>query len=247
MEKEGHDVSMRTYRETDPCDIPTFDAVCFAAPVYEWAPARNVEQWIEAMPGIRGKPCFIITSCAGQKGQATQLLAKMLQDKGLAVLGDHNLICPDSWGGTRRWSHAADSEKPTVDAVRELAGFTGRMLESIGAFISGDAAEVPGYRVSRTGLYYASRLSRLAPGARFKMGKKKVDAASCNECGLCARNCPVGAIEMGPLPRFGRECIACWSCINTCPRDSITCVLDPGMHYKGIAGKDELLKSSGLE
>jgi ferredoxin len=246
VQKAGHEVTMSTYKDA-PADLTCYDAYCFGTPVYEWAPARNVEEFVRWMPEFGGRCCFIITSCAGARGQATELFATMLQDRGLTVLGDHNLLCPDSWGGTRRWSYSEDLKKPTPESVGELASFTGLMLERAGSFLAGETVEAPRYRVSRTGLYFASRLTRLAPSARFKMGRKKVQEASCTKCGVCAKNCPVGAIALDPFPRFGSDCIACWRCVNTCPQDCITCIIDPGKHYKGIPRRDELLESPGLE
>lgn len=247
MEKAGHEVTMRTYQKAGAVQYDDFDAFCFAAPVYEWAPAKNVERFVDAMPRLEGKCAFLLTSSAGARGQATRLFATALKKKGLTALGDHNLICPDSWGGTRRWSHSADETVPTVESVLELAAFVEKMLSAIEMFLDGKPVETPPYRVMPTGLYLASRLSRLAPGARFKMGRKKVDTAACTECQVCEKNCPVGAITLGPYPRFSRECIACWRCINTCPEDCITTVIDSRVHYKGIKRRDELLKQAGLK
>ena len=245
MEKAGHEVTMKTYAKVD--DLDGFDLYCFAAPVYEWAPAKNVERFVVSMPRMQGKRAFIVTSSAGATGQATPLFARMLEDKGLTVLGDHNLICPDSWGGTRRWSYTHDAETPTVESVRELAAFTTSMLELSQAIEDSKRVVLPTYRVRRTGLFVASRLSRAAPSATFKMGRKKVDRDACTECGVCAKNCPSGAITLDPYPEFGKQCIACWRCINTCPADCITTMLDGNQHYNGILDKSGLLKKAGLE
>ena len=52
IERAGHEVAMKTYVEAGELPLARFDAYCFAAPVYEWAPARNVEQFAEAMPRL---------------------------------------------------------------------------------------------------------------------------------------------------------------------------------------------------
>lgn len=247
IERAGHEVTMKTYKKVAGEGLEGFDAYCFAAPVYEWAPARNVEQFVGSMPRLDGKFAFMLTSSAGAKGQATQLFATALKRKGLTVLGDHNLICPDSWGGTRRWSYMRDEGSPTVESVRELVAFVEKMLTRIEEFIDGKPVQAPTYRVKPTGLYWASRVSRLAPSARAKMGKKKVDEAACTQCRVCEKNCPVGAISLDPYPEFNRDCIACWSCVNMCPADCITTAIDSHKHYKGIARRDELLEQAGLK
>jgi len=246
LERAGDEVAMETYAKAGGVSLDAFDACCFASPVYEWAPARNVERFVKAMPGLPGGYAFIVTSSAGAAGQATNLLARWLGAKGLTVLGDHNLICPDSWGGTRRWSHVRDSEVPTLGSVLELVAFAEQMSVMIRDLRSGGHVDAPAYRVAPTGLFWASRLSRLAPGPGVKMGRKKVDVRACSECGVCEKNCPAGAIRLEPYPVFDRSCIACWRCINTCPEDCITTVLDSGRHYKGIPRRDELLHAAGL-
>lgn len=247
VEKAGHKVTMKTYGKAGKETLDGFDLYCFAAPVYEWAPAKNVERFVTSMARLPGKRAFIITSSAGATGQAIPLFARMLEGKGLTLLGNYNLICADSWGGTRRWSYSQDAETPTADSLGELAAFTTKMLKATEALEQGRDVELPEYRVKPTGLFWASRFSRLAPSPRMKMGKKKVDQKECTECGVCAKNCPSGAIKLDPYPRFGNECIACWRCINTCPADCITTIIDSGHHYKGIVDKDGLLKNAGLK
>lgn len=246
LERAGHNVTLMPYKEGGGIALADFDAYCFAAPVYEWAPARNAERFAESMPRLDGKCAFILTSSAGAIGQATALFARALDKKGLAVLGDYNLICPDSWGGTRRWSYKHDMDSPTVESVRELADFVDRMLSAIVDRLAGKDVEVPRYHVVPSGLFWASRLSRLAVNPNMKMGRKKVDELSCTQCGVCEENCPVDAIKLAPYPAFGQECIACWRCINTCPEDSITTRIDCGRHYRGITRGEELLKKAGL-
>jgi len=247
MEKAGHEAVMRTYAKAGKESIEGYDLYCFAAPVYEWAPAKNVERFVTSMARLPGKRAFVITSSAGAAGQAIPLFARMLEGKGLTLLGNYNLICPDTWGGSRWFSYGQDAETPTVKSVRELAAFTEKMLEAADAVEQGRHVELPEYKVKPTGFYWASRLSRMPPRARMKMGKKKVDRKECTECGVCAKNCPSGAIKLDPYPRFGNECIACWRCINTCPADCITTIIDSGHHFKGIVDKDTLLKEAGLE
>ena len=45
-----------------------------------------------------------------------------------------------------------------------------------------------------------------------------LDQEKCNGCGLCARECPLTAIEMeGELPKFTGACVVCGLCVGLCP------------------------------
>ncbi len=58
-------------------------------------------------------------------------------------------------------------------------------------------------------------------------GKQVLDPEKCISCGLCARDCPSGAIKMTEfgtktLPVFLLDrCVFCYQCADSCPRNAI--------------------------
>jgi nitroreductase/ferredoxin len=58
------------------------------------------------------------------------------------------------------------------------------------------------------------------------MGVMKVDKEKCNSCGLCIKNCPFSAWEMGedehPKLKDVYECFSCYNCMVACPVEAIS-------------------------
>ncbi len=49
-----------------------------------------------------------------------------------------------------------------------------------------------------------------------------VDEKKCIQCGLCAKKCPVKAIELHPYPEIDKKkCIRCFCCMEICPKDAL--------------------------
>ncbi len=51
-----------------------------------------------------------------------------------------------------------------------------------------------------------------------------IDPAKCSQCGRCAKECPVGAIDVKEkdLPVIGGACVCCGLCISVCPMEAIS-------------------------
>ncbi len=245
--KAGHEVVMKTFAMAGDISLEDFDALCFATPLQAWQPTKNVERFIKSMPPVKDKVTFLLSSSGGQPSQTPGLMSKWLKKKGIKVIGHHDLQCPDSWPVTRPFSHKLDTERPTVESVRELAGFTEKMLGIQEAFLSGEQIEFPIFRIVPTPLFWLSRFERIPRNhPNLEMGKKRVNESDCTQCGVCEKSCPARAIRLDPYPVFTYDCDACWRRINICPEDCITTRIASKYHYKGIPHKDKLLKEAGL-
>lgn len=65
---------------------------------------------------------------------------------------------------------------------------------------------------------FVALLGKLETLSAKEFGKKIEVTKACIHCEKCARECPVGNIEMREgIPHFGESCIMCMSCLYTCP------------------------------
>lgn len=57
---------------------------------------------------------------------------------------------------------------------------------------------------------------------RFALSKTYIATNACNQCGLCAENCPVNAISIKDnMPFWSYKCESCMKCMNQCPHRAI--------------------------
>jgi len=98
-----------------------------------------------------------------------------------------------------------------------------------------DLEEAAAFARKAKELYESGKgLTPEVPGNRpYKESKRlpmKTEAGErCTECGLCAKTCPVSAIENGPgMEADGELCIGCLACVKRCPRGA-RFVCDPAL------------------
>ena len=61
-------------------------------------------------------------------------------------------------------------------------------------------------------------LANIFPGLRSRIGVKIKKVHNCDNCGLCEKTCPVGAIRNG---RIHLQCIRCLHCVTNCPKKAL--------------------------
>lgn len=61
-------------------------------------------------------------------------------------------------------------------------------------------------------------LADFLPDLRSRISVKIQKTHRCTQCGLCNRDCPMGAMEMGSP---GKGCIRCLRCVTQCPQKAL--------------------------
>ncbi|MBU4188087.1 MAG: 4Fe-4S binding protein [Propionicimonas sp.] len=73
---------------------------------------------------------------------------------------------------------------------------------------------------------------------RFSFLRIRRDAATCTDCNLCDRPCPVGITVSKADPVVNADCIGCLDCVTTCPvRGALTISPPGGLPQLLISGK----------
>lgn len=179
------------------------------------------------MPWGEGTHAVVVSSCAGSKfgrvflpgmeGTAGFLIALILLLKGYAVRGVAGVDMPSNWIALHP-GFREDNARAIIERARPKAT----------AFIDGLLEDKRRYgRIIC--LLFGILLLPVSAGyllyGRFLFAKLFFADNRCNGCGLCARDCPTGAIKMlgkkRPRPYWTYRCESCMHCIAFCPEEAV--------------------------
>ena len=201
-----------------PPEIETYDLIGFATWTYYLGLPPFFEQFLSVLPDQNGKPAFLFSTFGVMPGQVLVKMKKILTAKGYTVLDGYSLHTPESYPPyiVKGW-HNLDAP-----ASREVAEF-----ESFAARLAGHLQSIHTGKASKPAKIKLDLFSRLIPPyslqkIRLEMGSLAVDAALCDQCGICSQACLYGAIDSRVPPVFDPEkCMGCWACFNHCPQQAI--------------------------
>lgn len=178
-------------------------------PVYFWGLPEIIKRFA-SLPEFRkslGKYVYCIITCGATTGTADRMLEKKL---GRKLDYSFSLKMPDNYV-------VLYDPSPKEKAKRFLA-HADRELEMICEDINSLAKKHGGSTGDKIKSVFVPPLYDV-----FRTTKRFYADDKCTSCGMCARNCPDGAIEMkdGKPIWIKSKCQHCTACINCCPTEAI--------------------------
>ncbi|HAN77294.1 MAG TPA: hypothetical protein DCQ31_05725 [Bacteroidales bacterium] len=196
----------------------------FLMPTHGFNVPPIMQEFVFKFPKDINADVFILNTRAGLKmhklflpglsGLAQILPAFILLLKGYKVIGMQPMDMPSNWISIHPGVGPVVQKSISERCERITKKFTAKILTGKSAYkalwsLPLDIAIIP---VSF--LYYFF--------GRFFLSKTFIYNYNCNSCGLCAKECPVHAIEMhNDKPYWKLTCESCMHCMNFCPSRAI--------------------------
>lgn len=204
-----------------------YDYVGIAYPIHGFNAPSIVLDFARALPksDVKGKKYFVVKT-SGEPLKINNVssikLNSILRKKGYVMTSEYHYVMPYNMI-FRHTDEMAYKMKFTLDALapieaRDVIEGKEHKLAKVpfGAFIS-----------------WVVRIEH--PAMKVNGRFFKVDANKCINCGMCAKNCPVGniAIDKKGKFHFGGECLMCTRCSFNCPTDAFNIAMLNGWRVNG--------------
>ena len=189
------------------------DGVGVIFPVHIWGLPFHVIQFINHLHVKPETYFFALAVNAGQPAATLLQLKKVMSPRGLSLSSGYSIVLPSNyipWGGPGPMDTQQRLFREAQEKVKAIAG----------AILHGEQKEVergPLWQNIPFSLIYKISFRKVS-----KMDKSFWVDEKCNHCGICAKVCPAGNIEMTDgKPSWLHRCEQCMACIQWCPQEAI--------------------------
>lgn len=231
---KAYDFTLPKMRENFPALGPD-SLVVFAMPTYAGKLPNLMLPYLDTMEGEGALAVAMVTFGNRNFDNSLAELWKILDSKGFTPFAG------GAFAAEHSFSYTLGAGRPDGEDLQEVSRFSKALGESVKASaleeLAAGRAEISG---DGDAPYYQPRDRK---GVFIDIRKVKPKTLkSCIRCGLCADQCPMGAIDKEDFSLISGICIKCGACVKKCPVKA-KFFDDPGFIYH----KEELEAMYGGE
>lgn len=197
------------------------DTIGFIFPVYCGGPPVIVHEFIKNLKISNPKAyIFTATTATSQVGGTFTIINKTLKEKSMYLTSGFNIKMP---GNYTVFYGAVSEEKQNKFFTKAQKDIT----EALDIIKAKETSKMPTKPILGTLFGFIYKIS-----AKYfhKQDKSFFADENCDGCGICAKVCPVGNIQMeSNKPVWQHKCEQCFACLQWCPK----CAIQAGKITKG--------------